>query len=121
MRFFGPNLPKKGSYFQSKTDKIYTTIEFLHIQISLCIKFHFEHVFKHFEDLKNIIMLDILKKKWLCLASWALFILKLYKAFQTTVQIAMIKFRSKFQFQIPLQFYRTVEKVETCDGSGQRF
>ena len=33
----------------------------------------------------------------------------------------MIKCRSKFQFQIPLQFYRTVEKVETCDGNGQNF
>ena len=32
----------------------------------------------------------------------------------------MIKFGSKFQFQIPLQFYRTVEKVETCDGNGQK-
>ena len=32
-----------------------------------------------------------------------------------------IKFRSKFQFQIPLQFYWTVEKVETCDGNGQKF
>ena len=67
-------------------------------------------VFKHFEDLKDLIILNILKKKWLCLASWALFILKLYKAFQTTVQIAMtvkvkIKFRSKFLLQIPLQFY----------------
>ena len=55
-------------------------------------------------------------KNWLCLASRALIILKLYKAFQTTVQIAMIskvkiKFRSKLQFQIPVQFYRTVEKV----------
>ena len=54
------------------------------------------------------------------------FILKLYRAFQTTVQIAMIrkamiKFQSKFQFQIPLQFYRTVEKVETCDGNDQKF
>ena len=53
------------------------------------------------------------------------FILKLYKAFQTTVQIAMIgkvmiKSRSKFQFQIHLKFYRTVEKVETCDGNGQK-
>ena len=28
MRLFGPNLPTKGSYFQSKTDKIDTTIEF---------------------------------------------------------------------------------------------
>ena len=34
---------------------------------------------------------------------------------------AMIKFQSKFQFQIPLQFYRTVEKVETCYGNGQKF
>ena len=33
----------------------------------------------------------------------------------------MIKFRSKFQFQIPLQFYRTFKKVETCDGNGQKF
>ena len=33
----------------------------------------------------------------------------------------MIKFRSKYRFQIPLQFYRTVEKVETSDGNGQKF
>ena len=33
----------------------------------------------------------------------------------------MIQFGSKFQFQIPLQFYRTVDKVETCDGNGQKF
>ena len=52
--------------------------------------------------------------------------LKLYKAFQTPVQTAMIgkvmiKLRSKFKFQILLQFYRTVEKVETCAGNGQMF
>ena len=34
---------------------------------------------------------------------------------------AMIKFRSKFQFQIPLQFYRTVEKAESRDGNDQKF
>ena len=34
---------------------------------------------------------------------------------------AMLKLQSKFQFQILLQFYRTVEKVETCDGNGQKF
>ena len=34
---------------------------------------------------------------------------------------AMIKFQSKFQFQIRLQFYRTVGKVESCDGNGQKF
>ena len=33
----------------------------------------------------------------------------------------MIKFRSKFQFQTPLQFYRIVKKVETYDGNGQKF
>ena len=33
----------------------------------------------------------------------------------------MIKFQSKFQFQIPLQFYRAAEKVETCNGNGQKF
>ena len=32
----------------------------------------------------------------------------------------IIKFRSKFQFQIPLQFYRTVERVETCDCNGRK-
>ena len=30
-----------------------------------------------------------------------------------------IKLESKFQFQIPLQFYWAVEKVETCGGAGQ--
>ena len=34
---------------------------------------------------------------------------------------AIIKFRSKSQFQTLLQFYWTVEKVETCDGNGQKF
>ena len=29
---------------------------------------------------------------------------------------AKIEFRSKFQHQIPLQFYRRVEKIEICDG-----
>ena len=33
----------------------------------------------------------------------------------------MSKFWSKFQFQIPLQFYGTFEKVENCDGNGQKF
>ena len=52
-------------------------------------------VFKHFADLKDLITLNINKVKM--------------------ISKVMIKFRSKFQFQIPLQFYRTVEKVETCD------
>ena len=32
----------------------------------------------------------------------------------------MIKFQSKFQFQIPLHFYRTIEKVAICDGNDQK-
>ena len=37
------------------------------------------------------------------------------------VSKAMIEFWYKFQFQITLQFYRTVKKVETYDGNGQKF
>ena len=33
----------------------------------------------------------------------------------------MIKFLSKFHFQIPLQLCRAVEKIETCDCNGQKF
>ena len=32
----------------------------------------------------------------------------------------MIKFWSKFQSQSPFQCYKTVEKVETCNGNGQK-
>ena len=47
-------------------------------------------VFKHFEDLKDLIILNILKEnlshlKIESLSSWALFILKLYNAFQTAL------------------------------------
>ena len=75
-------------------------------------------VFKHFEDLKDFIILNILKEKLIMSCLLGSFILILYKVFQTALQIAMIskvmvKFRSKFQFQILLQFHKTVEKVET--------
>ena len=75
---------------------------------------------------KNSLFWTFWKKYWLCFASWALFISKLYKAFQTTVQIAMInkvmiKFPSKFQFHVLLQFCRTVEKIETYDCHDQKF
>ena len=43
-------------------------------------------VFKHFEDLNDLIILNI-----------------------------------SVQFQTPLEFYRTVEKIETCDGNGEKF
>ena len=54
-------------------------------------------VFKHFEDLRDLIILNINKVKM--------------------ISKVMIKFRSKFQFQIPLQFYRI---VETCDNNGKK-
>ena len=34
---------------------------------------------------------------------------------------AMIKFWSKFQSQIPSQFYSSFEKIETCDDNGKKF
>ena len=43
-------------------------------------------VFKHIEDLNDLIILNI-----------------------------------SVQFQTPLEFYRTVEKIETCDGNGEKF
>ena len=84
-------------------------------------------VFKHFGDLKDLIILKILKERLVMSFRLGSFILKLYKAFpNSTVQIAMIrkamlKFQSKFQFKISVQLYKKVEKVETCDGNGQKF
>ena len=110
-------------YFQLKTEQ---AVQLLQAFAFCVVNVKSAVVFKHYEDLKDLIIWTFWKKNWLCLASWALFILKLYKAFQTTVQIAMIskvmiKFRNKFQFQIPLPFYRSVEKIDTCDGNGQKF
>ena len=91
----------------------------LHIWISLCIKFLFEDVLKYFEDLKNLIILNILKEKLVMSCLLGSFYLKIISRFSNSnVQIAMIskvkiKFWSKFQFQIPfLQLHRTVEKVK---------
>ena len=69
--------------------------------------------------------MNILKEKIVMFCLLGSFYLNMVKSFSnSTVQIvmiskAMIKFRSKFQFQIPLQFYRTVEQVEICDSNGQ--
>ena len=83
--------------------------------------------FKHFVDLKDFIILNFLKEKVVISCLLGSFYLKIVQCFSnSTVQIAMIskvmiKFRSKFQFQIYLHFYRTVEKVETYDDNGQKF
>ena len=94
---FAPNLPKKR-YSQLKTEQ---AVLGLQASTFCVINFNSTVVFKHFEDLRDLIILNINN-----------FIM---------ISKVMIKFRSKFQFQIPLQFYSSVEKVESCDGNGQKF
>ena len=53
MRFFGPNCPKRVSYFQSKTDKIDTITEFCIFELVFVSnftlnKFHFEQTVLNF-------------------------------------------------------------------------
>ena len=111
-------------YFQLKTEQAVQglqTFAFCIVNVNSAV------VFKHFEDLKDLIILKILKERLVMSFRLGSFILKLYKAFpNSTVQIAMIrkamlKFQSKFQFKISVQLYKKVEKVKTCDGNGQKF
>ena len=53
-------------------------------------------VFKHFDDVRGFIFLNILKQK--------LVVSYLLTSFLAMISKVMIEFRSKFQFQIPLQF-----------------
>ena len=68
--------------FQSKTEQAVQVLQ----AYAFCVV-NVSSTVKHFEDLKDFITLNIWEKNLLCLASWALFILKLYKAFQ----IALLK------------------------------
>ena len=67
------------------------TVQGLQLFAFCVVKVDSAVVFKHFEDLKDLIILNILKEKLfmsyyvLCLASWSLFILKLYEASQTAL------------------------------------
>ena len=90
------------------------------------VNFNSTVVSKHFKDLKDLIILNILKEQFVMSCLLGSFYLKIVCFSNSTVQIAMIsivmiKFRSKFQFQITLQFYRIGEKAEVCDGNGQKF
>ena len=67
-------------YSQLKTEQ---AVQGLQAFVFSVVNVNSTDVFKHFEDLKDLIILNILKEKLLCLASWVLFILKLCKAFQT--------------------------------------
>ena len=53
-------------------------------------------VFKHFDDVRGFIFLNILKQK--------LVVSCLLTSFLAMIGKFMTEFRSKFQFQIPLQF-----------------
>ena len=68
----GPNLPKKG---------IYSWKQNKHCVVNI----NSTDAFKHFEDLKDLIFFTFWKKNWSRLASWALFILQFYKAFETAL------------------------------------
>ena len=111
----------KKRYFQFKTEQAGHGLQafaFCVVNVNSAV------VSKHFEGLKDLIILNILKEKLIMPCLLGSFYLKIAYSFSySTVQIAvickvMIKVWSKFQFQILLQFYRTVEKVETCDGNG---
>ena len=70
-------------YFQSTTEQAVQGLE----AFAFCVvSVNSTVVFKRFEDLKDLIVLSILKTKWLYLASWALFILKLYNVFQRALR-----------------------------------
>ena len=62
---FGPNLPTKGSYFQSKTDKIDTTIEFCIFELvlvpNLCLNWQF---WFFWPDLPKECFSGLKQKKW---------------------------------------------------------
>ena len=75
-------------YFQLKTEQAVQGLQ----PFAFCVvNVNSTVAFKHFEDLKDLKILNISKVKM--------------------ISKVMIKFRSKFQFQIPLQFYRTVVLV----------
>ena len=74
-----PNLPQKR-YFQSKTEQAAQELQAL----AFCVlKVNSTVVFTDFEDLKDLIISNILKEK--LVMPWLLGIFKLYKAFQTAL------------------------------------
>ena len=86
--FFGSNLPKNAFYVVNVNSSV---------------------VFKQFEDLKDLkgkigyVLPPGLFLSWHCVK-----LFKQHCANSLMLSKVMIKFRSKFQFQIPLQFYSTV-------------
>ena len=76
LSFWTKFTPKK--YFKLKTEQPFQRLQ----AFAFCVvNVNSTVLFKHFQGLKDLIILNILKENWSCLVTWALFILKLYKAF----------------------------------------
>ena len=88
-------------YFQSKTEQ---AVQWLQAFAFCVVNIKSAVVFKHYEDLKDLIIWTFWKKNWLCLASWALFILKLYEAFQTALCKEPWLVRSWLNFDLNFSF-----------------
>ena len=88
-------------YFQLKTEQ---AVQGLQAFAFCVVNVNSTVVFKHFEDLKDLIILNILKEKLVMSCLLGSFYLKILKSFlNSTVEIAMIskvmiKFRSKFLY-----------------------
>ena len=87
-------------YFQSKTEPVVQGLQ----AFAFCVvNVNSTVAFKDFEYLRDLIIFNILKEKLVMCSLLDSFYLQIVESFSNrTVQIAMIKFRSKFQFQIPL-------------------
>ena len=85
-------------YFQSKTIQ---TVQGLQAFAFCVVNINSTVFLKNFEDLKDLTFSNILKEKLVMSCLLGFFYLKIVWV------------------QIPIKFYRTVEKVETCDGNGQ--
>ena len=69
-------------YFQLKTEQAVQALQ----EFAFCVVNVNSTVVENILKISKISLFWIFRKKyWLCLASWALFILKLYKAFQTAL------------------------------------
>ena len=95
------------AYFQSKTEQ---AVQGLQAFVFCIVNVNSTVVLEHSEGLKNPIILNILREKLVISCLLGSFYLKIVQSFSnSTVQMAMIskamiKFRSKFQFEILLQF-----------------
>ena len=105
---FWTNFTQKR-YFHLKTEQAVQGLQ----TFSFCVvNINSTVVFKHFEDLKDLIILNILKENWLCLASWALFILKELWNFIQNYFCVRYKNRQKRNQHFKLLFSKQIYTLE---------